>query len=217
MCQFATHNSKVFCTELKNQSTDLISIAVDSGEVERLASLGNRAINQPGHDDKSVYLMKDFLGGSYELTRWDIAARQETHLATAADKHPRDGYFPSLDDQWLIRSEAQTFWVRPMSGGDWRSLVTLRENFIWLSTTTPDGSWLLYLSAEKTGKRNLFRVPIAGGPSQPLGEVPKFPEGASLSILRFSPDGNKIVAEIVKGIESDLWVLESFVPPAPKR
>jgi hypothetical protein len=150
------------------------------------------------------------LGGSLDLTRWDIAARQETVLAGGAKKGG-ESYFPSLDDRWLFQSNGQHLSVRPVSGGDWRPLVTAAALSVWFSTTNPDGTWALYLSTDAAGKPSLFRVPIAGGQPERLGD---FPDKNPVSLLRLSPDGRQVIAEIVKSNKSELWLLDNFVPPA---
>jgi Tol biopolymer transport system component len=99
-----------------------------------------------------------------------------------------------------------------MSGGDWKPLLSLNKgngNF------TPDGNWFVYHSVDSTGKRSLFRVPIVGGRPERLGD---FPTSSPSGTMEISPDGSKVlvsVGEFATGYE--LWSLENFVPPAPRR
>jgi len=83
---------------------------------------------------------------------------------------------------------------------------------------SPDGKWLLYYDEDGGGRKSLFRVALAGGPPERLGD---FPGGGEYGFMRLSFDGREIMAETWNPnqydlwvLEYDLWVLENFVPSA---
>jgi hypothetical protein len=140
-------------------------------------------------------------------------------------------HFPSLsydllssDERTLIRSADQNLDIRPTSGGEWKSVGSIAEDFamgLGQFNITPDGKWLVYHDVDSKGKDCLSRVAITGGPPERLGNFPTQnarmgPPLASGS-LEISPDGGKVIVsndDPFTGYE--LWQLENFVPPAPK-
>jgi Tol biopolymer transport system component len=187
----------------------LISVGAESGEAERLGPFGEPLsfaatywIIQPSHDDRALYLFKQAvmnLGGS--TARWDTATRQETVVAAPSDPNEFDQ--PSTDERWLVQCiYGQSLAVRPMSGGEWRSLTSVREP--GFPDVTPDGKSVLYPS----GKRGLFRVPIAGGQPERVADSPS----EFLNGLWVSPDGRQILTVSTDWGKYDLWVLDNFRP-----
>jgi hypothetical protein len=153
------------------------------------------------------------IGGGGEFLRWEIATGQETIL----EKYTAGSFiWMSLNERWLIRVVKQNLAIRPTSGGDWKSLVSrsLRE---WdhEASITPDGKWLLYGDIDSAGKHILFRVATGGGAPERLGG--DFPTNNWSGTIEISPDGSKIIIASSDANPMELWVLENFVPPAPKR
>jgi len=113
-----------------------------------------------------------------------------------------------------MRRAEKNIAIRPTSGGEWKSLVSLREAPSGY-TITPDGNWLLYGDVDSAGNRSLFRVATAGGTPERLGTLPlKGIRGP----IEISPDGSKILVSVSeRGEAFELWSLENFVPPVPKR
>ena len=102
--------------------------------------------------------------------------------------------------------------IRPVSGGDWKSLISL--DFTIQFNAMPDGNWILYHGVDAAKKHGLFRVATAGGQAERLGD---FPTNSLEGALEISPDGHKVMVA-VDDYETgyELWSLENFVPPAPK-
>ena|SRR6516164_1334350 len=104
-----------------------------------------------------------------------------------------------------------------MSGSEWKPLVSTNaitetdSSMPRATAFTPDGEWLLYYDKDAEGKKSLFRVPLAGGEPQRLGD---FPVGGEYGFMRLSSDGREIMAEMVMPDQYDLWVLDNFVPSA---
>jgi hypothetical protein len=144
-----------------------------------------------------------------EILRFDIATGQETILERFAS-----GVWGlvSPDERWLIRKGAKGADIRPISGGDWKALVS--SNTSAQDSAAPDGNWLFYRDADAAGKKGLYRVATAGGQPERLGDFPTNSNGGGT--MEISPDGRKIMVAGMFGAGWELWSLENFVPPAPK-
>jgi Tol biopolymer transport system component len=212
-CESALHNTEIFCTEDKGGgTTDLASVVVESGEVNRLESFTERRgivrwIRGSTRDDKALYLTKlDLIKDDGPVVRWDLATKQETALLSPSDTDRFHLPTPSLDGRWLLADTSEGLFVRPLSGGDWKLHA---PGDCWPYTSTPDGNWVVYKGTDAAGKQSLFRVPIGGGQPQRLGDLPV--QGQFQGIWR-SPDGRQILAVSMDWTKYDLWVLDNFVP-----
>jgi hypothetical protein len=207
VCAWAARHSNLFCGEVVagGGSTDILSIALDSGRTERLGSVPGRAymLGIPSPDDQAVYLGVPDRG----VLRWDIGTRQETLLDPGTDS-AFDGPNVSPDGGWLGRIAKGNLEVRSLSGGDWKALLPLRSGSGFAFSA--DRKSILYHDVDPAGKDGLYRVATAGGSSERLGD---FPAKKSTGMLIISPDGRKIIA-----LSADLnapdegWLLENFEP-----
>ena len=207
-CTWAARHPNLFCGEFAGggESTDILSIALDSGRSERLGSVPGRGLMLPipGPDDQAVYLGIPQRG----LLRWDIGTRQETLL----DPNWTNGSFDrpnvSPDGGWLARIEKGNLEVRSLAGGDWRPLLPLRADS--QSGFSPDGKWVFYHGVDAAEKDGLYRVATTGGSPQRLGEIPLNKLNGMLSI---SPNGRKIIALGVDvNVRDEARLLENFEP-----
>lgn len=213
-CASAAQKAKLFCIDKADKTTAIVSIAADSGKITRLGSLPEEALwmDYPSRDAGSLYMITggdgDFGG---QLVRWGIASQQET----VVERYPADAYGEmSSDERWLIRMTGKNIEIRPFSGGDWKLLVS-RSYDAGHIDFTPDGEWLLYSDANSTGKPGLYRIPVAGGQVERLGN---FPTDAPSGTMRISPDGRQaMVAAGEYATAYELWSLENFAPPPPKQ
>jgi Tol biopolymer transport system component len=207
-CTWAVQEPKLFCADNRAEKTDILSIAIESGQVERLhTSPAPLAILYPSRDDLALYLS----GGNEEeeILRLDIATGQETTL----ERFPSGVWgLVSPDERWLIRKGAKGADIRPMSGGDWKALVS--SNTSAQDSAAPDGNWLFYRDADAAGKKGLYRVATAGGQPERMGDFPTNSNGGGT--MEISPDGRKIMVAGMFDAGWELWSLENFVPPAPK-
>jgi Tol biopolymer transport system component len=213
-CEWAYQHPKVFCADwVDREKTDLFSVAVESGEVERLGSVSGMTLMWGlSHDDLALYLMRvrTHEGSVDSLVRWEVASRRESLVAQASG--PGRVYeSPSPDEQWLIRFSYPRLEIRPISGGQWKLLTSFNIPELMQSCVTPDGSWIVYHDTDSSGTDGLFRVSIAGGQPQRLGDFPNNSVEGSIGITQ---DGRKIMAVTWPPHQVDLWVLENFVPPA---
>jgi len=210
-CAWAVRKPKLFCSDKADKASEIVSIAADSGEIDRLHSFSDSIwIDYLSHDDKSLYIVKGGIDAGGQMVRWEVASHQETVLEQFP---PQSWGEMSSDERWLIRATAKNLDIRPLSGGDWKPLVSRLTQSGHVDFTS-DGQWVLYHDADSTGKPAVFRVATAGGQPERVGE---FPTSAPSGTMRISPDGSKVMVaagEYENGYE--LWSLENFVPPAPK-
>jgi hypothetical protein len=123
-----------------------------------------------------------------------------------------DGHYqmPSLDGRSIVELRDGTVFVRPTSSG--ASIPLVSGIGVELPVfVTPDEKWVIYQNVVAPRKLGLFRVPIAGGEPQRIGEPPG---NQFFWDFFFSPDARQVL--IWRDGSIDLWLLENFVPPARK-
>jgi serine/threonine protein kinase/Tol biopolymer transport system component len=208
-CAWAARQPRIFCSQTGNVNSEILAIAPDSGHVESLGHVREARVlvERPSGDGRFLYLMGS-ARHRWITSRWEIATGRETIL----DEEPDFWAFVSPDEHWLARSNALQIDLRPISGGNWRTLAITSSTHL---TITPDGKWLLYHGIDSAGYHGLYRVSTAGGQPEHLGPFPiNVPNGT----MTFSPDGRRL---IVSSWDDDhayeLWALENFVPAASKR
>ncbi|SPE26077.1 exported hypothetical protein [Candidatus Sulfopaludibacter sp. SbA6] len=210
-CIWSAQHPNLFCGEAHEAHepehvTEVLSISIDSGRVERLGSLpgtGYPVFSSP--DDRAINMAVD---PSDELIRWDIS----THQATTVDRIPgwsgAATLIPTPAERSIARRNKDTIEIRPMPGGDWKPLISLSPTQM---VFTPDGKWLLYHDVDTAGRHSLFRVSTAGGRPERIGDFPSVRKERGDLII--SPDGKKIIAQALTG--SEVWMLENFEPKQP--
>ncbi len=206
-CIRAAHHPNLFCGQYpppNNNITEVLSISIDSGRVERLGSLpGMNPLLFTSPDDRAIYMRR--WTPKDELIRWEIGTQQTTTLDQSPGLILEGAASP--DERWVARQEKGKIEIRPLSGGDWKPLSSFGG--INQIAFTHDGNWLLYHDVDAAGKQSLFRVATAGGQPQRLGD---FPSDSLSGYLWISPDGKKIIAQT--GNAAETWLLENFVPAA---
>jgi Tol biopolymer transport system component len=213
VCQFASLNPRLFCSvEKEKGETDLISIAVESGAVEKIATfVGSRFLLSVARDDQSFFLSGNaWLLGVYEppILRWDRTTQQETTVEPASEDQRLLSVSP--DGHLIARLLDGVISVRQVNSGNWKVLAS-GVPVILPPLVTPDGKWVLYQMVDSSGRPALFRVPTAGGNSERLGDLPN--NGGTFF---FSHDGHQILAIAEKRVDHSLSVLENFVPNTRK-
>jgi Tol biopolymer transport system component len=223
LCVWAAHDTKLYCGEAGRSSTEILSVSVDSGHVERLASLpGMFDVLRIAPDDSALYLGAMKVTGiqwnSVSLVRWQIATHRQTALGDGKDISP--------DERWVWGEDSASgpqtdpafryaIRLRPVIGADWRPVGKLspRANATHpeqLDFTT-DGNWLYFHDSDSSGKDGLFRAPTAGGQPVRMGD---FPSHSFLGTIKISPDGRKIIVNTPESElnHPELWLLANFVP-----
>jgi Tol biopolymer transport system component len=216
-CQYASSSSTILCAcSKKDGKTELVSVAAGSGKTEQLGSFDqSRTIVQHSADDATFYFQSVSYDGSSSILQWDMAARKETALATSPYNY--DELTPSPDRKWLVLTRPWELSVRPVSGGDWKSLVSETNGIRYQNVVSQDSKWVIYHEFDQTGKDYLSRVSIFGGRPERLGD---FPCSYSKGYLTMSPDGRQILAtcfgDPAEKSYGPLWVLDNYVPSAKK-
>jgi Tol biopolymer transport system component len=220
-CRFAFALPKLFCFvgwDDNGGHSNLVSVATESGALEELASFSDyRGRIIPSTDDQRIYLMamKAFLGGHFGI--WETKGRQDTVIDSIA-RELNQFYVPTQDERWLIRVDLHGLALRPMSGGDWKYLVSASTGPV----TEPQdavthGDWVLFDAKDSDGKIRLYRIPISGGEPQFIGDFPvdrKSEEGGPY--LQLSRDARQVIAQIEDESKFNLWTLDNFEPADKK-
>jgi len=215
VCQFSSLSPSLFCTvEKEGGGTDLISVSVGSGAVEKIGTFsGSRYLLAGTRDDQTFF----FSGNAWQLgvhespvLRWDRTTKQETIVEPSSEDRRLLSISP--DGRWIARLLDGEVSIRPVNGGGWKSLasgVTIKvPPFVM-----PDAKWVLFQTVDSAGRPGLFRVPIAGGSSERLGDLPN---NESAGSFFFSPDGHQVLVMAEKRVDYGLSLLENFVTATKK-
>jgi hypothetical protein len=176
VCHFAYDLPKVFCSvgwDENGGHSDPVSVSTKSGAVEKLASFPDHR-GQPisSIDSQRICFpaQKAHQDGNY--LRWERSIRQDTLVGAVSNNHPQF-YVPTQDERWLIRKDDQGLAIRPMSGGDWRVLVSTAVldvvRFVLGSyyVPTPDERWLIRDDLRGLSARSMsggdWRVLVSAG------------------------------------------------------
>jgi len=213
-CQFSALTPRLFCTvEKEKGETDLISVLVESGAVEEIATFsGSRYLLASTHDDQTFFFScSAWLLGVNEppIVRWDRTTTLETTVEPSSEDRRLLSVSP--DGRWIARVLNGEVSIRPVNG-DWKFLasgVTIKIP----AFVMPDSKWVLYQTVDSTGRPGVFRVPAAGGSPERLGDLPNNgPPGPFF----FSRDGHEVMSLADKPPDYGLSVLENFVTPVKK-
>jgi Tol biopolymer transport system component len=162
LCQYSAIRLVVFCTSrIGNEKTDLISVSVDSGAVEKVATFPDpRYQLQCPQDDRIFYFVSDRGNGRDADPKilWDRSSQKETVIANAAELEKYASTL-SLDGRWVLRQLSGDLSFRPASGGEWKPLASGVENDL-IQGSTPDGNWALYIASDPHGNPGIvFAIP----------------------------------------------------------
>jgi len=206
----------IYCTSEIGGKTDLLSVSVDSAEVDRIATFADaRSLLHPPQHDEVFYFSK--LGGNNLANpnvRWNRITQKETFVTDAAGLEDYV-WTLSFDGRWVLRQRNGKLSFRPVSGGVWKTVASGIENFYVLGST-PDGDWTLYLTSDLQRQPGIYEVPFAGGAPRRVGDLPTRTWFAYDGYFVFSPDGRKILALEMTPPQTSLWVLQNFEPKSPK-
>jgi hypothetical protein len=164
-----------------------------------------------------MYLMavKAYQGGHY--VSWETSTRKDTVIETIVSEL-NQLYVATPDGRWLIRGDIRGLAVRPMSGGDWRFLVSAATGPVTdPQDAIPHGDWVLFDAKDSQGKMKLYRIPISGGEPQLIGDLPVNSESEKReAYLQLSRDARQVIAETKDESKFNLWTLENFEPSDKK-
>jgi Tol biopolymer transport system component len=178
-----------------------------SGRAQPLESTASALWVRFSADGKSALFNRpDPRSGNLDIWALDLGRGVETRLTSDADT---ESYGRLLADGSLVYSApsqgSPRLQVRDAAGGEPRPLDT-GPSFQTAQDVTPDGRTLVYAVRPGYGAWDLFMVPLAGGPAQPLLQTP-FDE----LDLRLSPDGR-----LAAFVSNEPGRPEVFIAPFPR-
>jgi eukaryotic-like serine/threonine-protein kinase len=190
----------------------LISLDGSRAEEMRWAGEAPPALGSMGVSPDGRRVLVELQEGSdVQLHELDLLARTERRVpTTAGNKYDgvwsRDGHHIAY-----LASTGATLqlWTQPAQGGEPRQL-TFGVDRMRHPAFSPDGRWIYV----QPSHRNIWRVPMSGGP---LEQVTRFPEsGLFLEEPTLSPDGRALVYARWTG-GSSLWLLKLGSPDTAAR
>jgi Tol biopolymer transport system component len=191
----------------------IYKVDVQSGNVTVLVDAGPNvflATPQSSPDGKVVFYKRNIWkreGPSetpqYATLRRELATGQEKVLLGAWN----NSMALSPDGRQLAVATDKELKLIPAAGGEPRDLLTVAApESLGSVAWTPDGRQLLFLRGSKQSS-DLWRVPAEGGQPQKIGPLPKGALG-----LRVHPDGQRLAFTAGEPGQSEVWVLENFLP-----
>jgi hypothetical protein len=193
------------------KQTEILSIGTVSGRTERLGIFPDPVLlDSASRDGRAIYLTRAGSDGHQVFSRWDAAGQRESILAEYRGQR-QSPFLVSPDERWLVAHDEYGIRVRPLAGGDWKSLAATDTRRVCV---TPDGNWVYYYSPIAAARSTLFRVPATGGVPQHLADS----DGTTLGNLEISPDRRQIVStwrDIMS--RSEVWSLENFIPAEARK
>jgi Tol biopolymer transport system component len=216
-CRYSNREPKIFCSVTGREGgtrTDLIAVNDKSGAIERIGSLsGSKAISHYPDDGKTFFFV-DVADKFFQVTRWDLDTQQETVVVPGPQNPNLALELPSFDGRFLLRVvEGDGMSVRPIAGGDWKTLVSGVKTLSSSIDTTHDGDFAFYAANDSEGRPGLFRISTAGGKPERVGDLPV---RTFQGYYYFSADGRQILGVNFNDNKYDLWVLENFEPSDKK-
>jgi Tol biopolymer transport system component len=203
-CYWAAEDPSLRCWQpTQQQTTEVFSLDVDSGRRTSLLSMPGYPWLVPSRDDAMLYF-----SDARALRRREIATGQEITLVETSDAGDNAALI-SPDGRWLFRPRDKFIEVRPVSGGQWKRLVSRRD--FGHTNFSPDGNWIYYQDHDAAGREGLYRIATTGGEPERTGD---FPSKSGHGGLVISPDGRQIIAECIEIGSPELSLLENFVPAA---
>jgi Tol biopolymer transport system component len=208
-------------------SEGLYRIDLETSEITRIVRFGTDEMilgGVPSFDGRYSF---DALGNQENGFSQIVARNLETGELRELYRFPRleRGITLALspDGRWLSFINAgwgavRSLRIMPASGGDAREVWSFGEtkegtpggNHTW----TPDGRYIVFEAPDPSDMRvwDLWRVPVEGGQPEKIGLQRRW----GILSLTIRPDGRQLAFAGRGGssMDSELWVLENFLPQA---
>ncbi|MFZ2053312.1 MAG: tetratricopeptide repeat protein [Candidatus Aminicenantales bacterium] len=197
--------------------TDEITPVVSCGPDERMMG------GSYGPDKTYYFLRGNMKEGFTQIVVHDLESGQKRELYRLP-KLEMIGIALSPDGRWLSFANAgwggvRSLKIMPATGGEAREIWSfgeMKQGVPPISLTwAPDGRYILFGAPDLTNLRvwDLWRVPVEGGkPPEKMGLQTRW----GMWDLTVHPSGRQLAFASRGGPsdESELWVLENFLPPA---
>jgi Tol biopolymer transport system component len=194
-------------------------VDIESGVVSTLVHAGpNVVIPQAGvtRDGKSlVYLAMNVVSGLQPIVVRDLQTGQEKIITEPVPTPTGMALSPDgLQVAVTTADEAsgkQALVVVPVAGGAAREIykVDKPRSILRFPVWTPDGTQIL-CGVSLPDKTEALLVPVSGGDPQKLAYTMN-----GITDLSFHPDGKRVAFSAGRP-QSELWVMENFLPPLKK-
>jgi Tol biopolymer transport system component len=183
--------------------------AADGSQSEEAVPPALGVFGRPFSPDGTRLLYNARTDGLSQLFVLDLATRKTRQLTRSTGDKQVAVWSP--DGRWIAYSSNATgsmqLWRMPAEGGEAQMLTSGAER-MYHPIYSPDGRWIYV----QPSHRNIYRLPAAGGPLEP---VTKFPDaGLFLEEPTLSPDGRWLAYCRSNG-GSSLWLLTIGGQPAP--
>ena len=216
--------SVVFAGPGVNSETEFHRIDLETGKITRVMHLGpNERISGfvYGPDEKCFFARGNTKAGLSQIVVRDLKSGEERELYRFP--MPERGIHLALSPDSRRLSFVNYGWgtvrslkIMPASGGDASEVWSFGETKQGVpgvdQTWTPDVRYILFSAPDPSDLRiwDLWRVPIDGGKPKKAGLQRKWP----MWDLTIRPDGRQLTFAARGGASSDseLWVLENFLP-----
>jgi len=205
--------------------TDAYRIDLQTGEITRILRCGpDEQITGAayGPDGKHFFGRGNGKKGFSQIVVRDLESGKEQERKRLAGERRVDIAL-SPDGRWLSFSNGgseatRSLRIMPASGGDVREIWSFGETKQGTPTIshtwTPDGRYILFGAPDQSDlpSYDLWRVPVEGGKPEKMGLQRRW----GIWHITVRPDGRQIMFAGRGGAstDSELWVLENFLPPA---
>jgi Tol biopolymer transport system component len=184
-----------------NAAASMWIAAADGSEAREFPKDSTSGAGQTFSPDGKSLVYSRPVAGVQQLYRLDLATHRSSELTTSPGDKLNATWSP--DGSRIAYSSNVTgtmqLWTISSGGGPGKMLTDGYER-MYHPFYSPDGRWL-YI---QPSHRNIYRLPVDGGPLQP---VTKFPEsGLFLEEPTLSPDG-KFLAYCRSNGGASLWLL----------
>jgi Tol biopolymer transport system component len=205
--------------ESRQDVFEVHSVSTTTGAVKRIIAVpGDKVILvTPSQDGKALLISAtDVTARRSALIRYDLASGQETELFSQPE-----AIIPTLSPDGtkvaaaLIGPDGHfELSVKPMEGGNWKSIATFPAGTHGSMEWTADGAYLRIL---RLGPPNpvVLLIPASGGNLEKLGELPAAATGDTWA-FRVHPNGRQGLF-LSNVLRTEFWSLENFLPKPQAR
>lgn len=218
-CIWAKQRPQLFCSRLligQDRVTEISMVGLD-GHADRVGVLsGLLSFVRVSSDDRTLTLRRNG-PDQYQEIDWDIVSGEQVSRPPLITRSDDGRWIASVD---VTDDRRIAIAVRSASGSNGEGFV-VRSKLVAdplrlavsqpfpVAVFTPDSTGVLFRDLDEQGTPGLYRVAVAGGRPQRLGD---FPFNSILNHLSISPDGSRVLT--IGDVRESLswWIVERFIP-----